>query len=118
MMIEQDQQEIAAEFGLLPFHVNVLRPVRTLCEKIMSLVRFSYSENPMDALKMKIRHVYDLHKMLEQLEMNNFFGSDAFSDVICRVAGDDVQNFRNNNEWLENHPADALLFRDAEDCCR
>ena len=62
--------------------------------------------------------MYDLHKMLEHLEMNNFFGSDAFSDVICRVAGDDVQNFRNNNEWLENHPADALLFLDAEDCCR
>ena len=116
MMIEQDQQEMAAEFGLLPFQVNVLQPVRTLCEKIMSLVRFSYSENPMDDLKMKIRHVYDLHKMLEDQEMRNFFDSNEFSDVICRVAGDDMQSFRNNNEWLENHPADALLFRDLEDC--
>ncbi len=116
MMIEQDQQEMAAEFNLLPFQVNVLQPVRTLCEKIMSLVRFSYSANPMDDLKMKIRHVYDLHKMLEDREMRNFFGSNEFSDVICRVAGDDVQSFRNNNKWLENHPADALLFRDVEDC--
>jgi len=116
MMIEHDQQEMAAEFGLLPFQVNVLQPVRTLCEKIMSLVRFSYSEDPMDDLKMKIRHVYDLHKMLEDREMRNFFGSNDFSDVICRVARDDVQSFRNNNEWLENHPADALLFRDVEEC--
>ncbi len=45
-----------------------------------------------------------------------FFTSDEFGDVIFRVAGDDVQSFRNNNEWLENHPADALLFRNVEDC--
>ena len=38
---------------------------------------------------MKIRHVYDLHKMLENREMRNFFDSNEFSDVICRVAGDD-----------------------------
>lgn len=116
MMAGRGQQKMAAEFGLLPFQINVLQPVRTLCEKIMSLVRFSYSENPMDDLKMKIRHVYDLHKMLEDREMRNFFDSNAFSDVICRVAGDDVQSFRNNNEWLEHHPADALLFRDVEGC--
>ncbi len=64
---------MAAEFDLLPFQVNVLQPVRTLCEKIMSLVRFSYSENPIDDLKMKIRYVYDLHKMQEHREIRNFF---------------------------------------------
>ncbi len=48
--------------------------------------------------------------------MRNFFDSNEFCDVICRVAGDDVLSFRKNNEWLENHPADALLFRDVEDC--
>ncbi len=116
MMIEQEQQKMAAEFGLLPFQVNVLQPVRTFCEKIMSLIRFSYSETPVDDLKMKIRHVYDLHKMLEDQGMRKFFDSDEFSNVIYRVAKDDVQSFRNNNEWLENHPADALLFRNVEDC--
>jgi hypothetical protein len=30
-----------------------LEPIRTLCEKIMSLVRFSYGENPVDDLKKK-----------------------------------------------------------------
>ena len=116
MMIEHNQQEMIADFGLLPFQVNVLQPTRTLCEKIMSLVRFSYSANPMDDLKKKIRHIYDLHKMLADDELNIFFNSDEFARLICMVAQDDVQSFRNNNEWLIHHPAEALLFHDVEGC--
>ncbi|NOY69193.1 MAG: nucleotidyl transferase AbiEii/AbiGii toxin family protein [Deltaproteobacteria bacterium] len=116
MMVEQEQQEMIEEFGLQPFQVNVLHVNRTLCEKIMGLVRFSYSETPMDDLRMKIRHVYDLHKMLEDQGLSNFFDSDDFAAFILKVAEDDVQSFRNNNEWLTHHPADALLFRDVEGC--
>ncbi len=116
MMMAQEQQPMIEEFGLLPFEVNVQQPTRTLCEKIMSLVRFSYSADPMNDLKMKIRHVYDLHKMLEDRELRRFFNSSEFDTLICRVAQDDMQSFRNNNEWLIHHPAEALLFRDVETC--
>ena len=116
MMKVQGQQTMIEKFNLHPFQVNVLQPTRTLCEKIMSLVRFSYSKNPMDDLRMKIRHVYDLHKMLEDQKLCNFFDSNEFDTVICKVAQDDVQGFRNNNEWLVYHPAEALLFRDIENC--
>jgi hypothetical protein len=85
-------------------------------EKIMSLVRFSYSGDPMTNLRMKIRHFYDLHKMLADQELRAFFDSHEFDTFLCKVAQDDVQSFRNNNEWLVHHPADALLFRDVEDC--
>jgi len=70
----------------------------------------------MDDLKMKIRHVYDLHKMLENQGLSSFFESDAFADFILKVARDDVESFRNNNDWLAHHPADSLLFRDVENC--
>ncbi|EKD42209.1 MAG: hypothetical protein ACD_73C00265G0002 [uncultured bacterium] len=116
MMLAHDQQVMIEDFGLLPFQVNVLQPTRTLCEKIMSLVRFSYSINPMADLRMKIRHLYDLHKMLADQELRAFFNSHEFETSICKVARDDVQSFRNNNEWLVHHPADALLFRDVESC--
>jgi len=116
MMLAQDQQLMIEDFGLLPFEVNVQQPTRTLCEKIMSLVRFSYSAHPMDDLKMKIRHVYDLHKMLEEQELSRFFNSSEFDTLICKVGQDDMQGFRNNNEWLIHHPAEALLFRDVETC--
>jgi hypothetical protein len=117
MMLAQDQQLMIEDFGLLPFEVNVQQPTRTLCEKIMSLVRFSsYSAHPMADLRMKIRHVYDLHKMLEEQELSRFFNSSEFDTLICKVGQDDMQSFRNNNEWLIHHPAEALLFRDVETC--
>jgi hypothetical protein len=42
MMLDNKQFDIAKEYGLLPFDLLTLEPVRTICEKIMSLVRFSY----------------------------------------------------------------------------
>lgn len=56
MMLTNGQENIAGEYGLLPFEVRVLEPVRTLCEKIMSLVRFSHGNDPINDLKQKIRH--------------------------------------------------------------
>ena len=48
MMVERGQEEMASEYDLLPFQVYALELTRTLCEKIMTLVRFSYSANPID----------------------------------------------------------------------
>jgi hypothetical protein len=56
MMLNNGQEGIARKNGLLPFELRMLEPVRTLCEKIMSLVRFSYGENPIEDLKKKIRY--------------------------------------------------------------
>jgi Nucleotidyl transferase AbiEii toxin, Type IV TA system len=68
MMIETGQEKLAEEYEMLSFKVRVLEPTRTICEKIMSLVRFSYTENPIADLRNKIRHCYDLHQLLSQAE--------------------------------------------------
>lgn len=114
MMLDNNQSDIAKENGLLPFDLLALEPIRTICEKIMSLVRFSYGENPMEDLKKKIRHTYDLHQLLQQEEFLKFFQSAAFDDMLLKVANDDVASFRNNNKWLNNHPNSALIFNDLE----
>ncbi|MBJ7882959.1 nucleotidyl transferase AbiEii/AbiGii toxin family protein [Gelidibacter salicanalis] len=110
MMIDNQQIEIANENNLLPFDVLVLEPIRTICEKIMSLVRFSYSENPIEALRNKIRHVYDLNQLLLEKELLNFFNTKEFDDMLLKVAQDDVLSFKNNNKWLKNHPSSSLIF--------
>lgn len=112
MMMDNKQSDIAEENGLLPFELLALEPTRTICEKIMSLVRFSYGENPIDDLKKKIRHTYDLHQLLKQNELLKFFHSTAFDDLLLKVANDDVASFRNNNKWLSFHPNEALIFKD------
>jgi hypothetical protein len=115
MMLNNGQHDIAEVNGLLPFELLVLEPTRTICEKIMSLVRFSYGENPMGDLKKKIRHTYDLHQLLQQKEFSDFFDSSAFSAMLLKVANDDVVSYKNSNEWLINHPNEALIFKDLED---
>ena len=114
MMLDNNQSDIAKENGLLPFDLLALEPVRTICEKIMSLVRFSYGENPMDDLKKKIRHTYDLHQLLKQDEFLQFFQSTNFDSMLLKVANDDIVSFRNNNSWLNHHPKEALIFKDLE----
>jgi len=114
MMLDKNQSDIAKENGLLPFELMALEPVRTICEKIMSLVRFSYGENPIDDLKKKIRHTYDLHQLLKQDEFIQFFQSTDFDNMLLKVANDDIVSFRNNNSWLNHHPKEALIFKDLE----
>ena len=114
MMLDNNQFSIANENGLLSFDLLALEPTRTICEKIMSLVRFSYGENPLDDLKNKIRHTYDLHQLLKQDEFLKFFQTTYFDEMLLKVANDDVASFKNNNQWLVHHPSEALLFKDLE----
>lgn len=114
MMVKTNQLAMAKEYDLMPFEVNVLDTRRTICEKIMSLVRFSYTEHPFVDLSNKIRHTYDLHQLLKKVEINNFFVSKEFDAMLIRVAQDDVTSFRNNNQWLVYHPNQALFFTDVE----
>lgn len=114
MMMDTKQTDIAKDNGLLPFDLLALEPIRTICEKIMSLVRFSYGENPMDDLKKKIRHTYDLHQLLKQDVFSEFFHSTAFDEMLLKVANDDVSSYKNNNKWLIHHPIESLFFKDLE----
>lgn len=95
--------------------MNVLEPSRTICEKIMSLVRFSYTENPIVDLKNKIRHAYDIHQLLQQEEFKIFIESEGFKEMLLKVANDDVSSFKNNNEWLAYHPNDSLFFKNLDE---
>lgn len=114
MMRSTNQNELIAQYQLEPFKVQVLDVVRTVCEKILSLVRFSYSENPIADLKLKIRHLYDLHRILGIDEIKEFISSPDFELMLNRVGQDDVAGYRNNNAWLNYHPKNALIFNDTE----
>ncbi|WP_138485480.1 nucleotidyl transferase AbiEii/AbiGii toxin family protein [Dyadobacter bucti] len=114
MMQGRGQHSLAEEYALAPFAVSILAPTRTLCEKIMSLVRFSYTETPVIDLRNKIRHIYDLHQLLKQDDISAFFGSGEFDEMLHKVAQDDETSFRNNNDWLYNPPAKALFFIDLD----
>lgn len=101
MMLSNGQEKLADDLGLIPFEVRVLEPARTICEKIMSLVRFSYGEEPISDLRKKIRHIYDLHQLLQQTEYSTFFNSGKFDQMLLRVGRDDVASLRTIIDGLQ-----------------
>lgn len=110
MMEEATMKDIQDEYQMYPFQVQVLTVERTLCEKIMSIVRFSFTEDPYQDLAKKIRHVYDLNRMLTQEKIQSFLYGPEFETMLNLVGEDDVTSFKNNNQWLNNHPSSAVIF--------
>ena len=114
MMLNKHQGDLIEKHGLQSFEVQVLDVKRTLCEKIMSLVRFSHTQEPIESLKKKVRHTYDLHQLLSNQQINDFFHSKEFAIMLLKVGRDDVESYRNNNEWLVIHPKEALIFAEPD----
>ena len=112
MMHYNKQNQMIIDYGLQPFEIKVLKVERTLCEKIISLVRFSFTDNPIENLRNKVRHIYDIHKLLENETIHTFFNSPAFDEMLLKVANDDVIALKTGIAWLSNHPATAILFSD------
>lgn len=117
-LISANQHSLAVEYNMLPFTVQVLHVNRTLCEKIMSLVRWSYGEDPIQQLKDKIRHTYDINQLLKVEEVNTFFESDEFYTMLESVKEDDLISFKTDNDWLNYPIKDALIFSQTDEVWR
>jgi predicted nucleotidyltransferase component of viral defense system len=114
MMIAQQQMPLIQTYALQAFSVKVLTKERTFCEKIMSLVKFCFKPDPIFDLNNKVRHIYDIHKLLNDNDIYAFFKSPAFEIMLLKVANDDFVSYKNDNEWLHNHPAKAILFSEID----
>lgn len=102
--------DLIKEYQLEPFKVMVLSVERTFCEKIISLIRFSYSENPLKDLTNKVRHTYDLHQLLQENRISSFLKSDDFETMLLQVGRDDDKAIPSNKEWLSKPPSESLIF--------
>jgi hypothetical protein len=102
------------QFGLQSFPFLVLSLRRTFCEKVISLVRFSYDADPPQALATKIRHTYDLHLLLQVPAVADFLASADFEALLNRVGLDDRDALHTKIDWLYPHPKEALIFRETE----
>lgn len=107
----KNNTDLINTYALEPFKVKVLAMERTFCEKIISLVRFSYDENPVQSLSNKIRHTYDLHQMLQSDKIQRFLSSNDFEIMLQQVGKDDLKAIPNDKQWLESHPSESLFFK-------
>ncbi len=78
---EQGMQSLIEEYDLHPFELNILDKRRTLCEKLVSLLRFSFMDNPIEGLGGKIRHFYDIYFLLNDAECVEYLKGDFIKDL-------------------------------------
>ena len=109
-----NNQDLIKEYQLEPFNLTAISIERTFCEKIISLVRFSYTENPLEDLKNKIRPTYDLHQLLQEYKISLFLKSDDFEVMLLQVGKDDDKAIPTDKEWLSKHPLESLFFKNTE----
>jgi predicted nucleotidyltransferase component of viral defense system len=106
----QNRDDLIKQFGLQAFEVNVLDKEQTLIEKLVSLVRFSFDQNPVDSIKAKIRHFYDLYYLLNDKACESFVNSQEFLSQFSKVLEHDQEQFDEPTGWNSKKIEDSPLF--------
>ena len=111
----ETNENYIAEYELESFEVKVLGIKRTLVEKILSLARLSISDNEAyDELKGKVRHFYDIHKLILEKEISGFIDTKEFEETIKKAIEDDLSNPEFKDSWKNTKLKDVRLFSDME----
>ena len=107
-----DRADLIVRFGLEGFSVNVLSVRRTLVEKMLGLIKDSYSPDPLARLSDRIRHLYDITLILRQEEYRAFVQSDEFMPLCAICIEEEKAGPFENSEYFEKPLAEAPLFSD------
>lgn len=105
--------DAVAQYLLQPFEMNVLCTSRTLCEKVMGMVKASYGANYINDINKKIRHLYDIHYLMTDQFTRDFLLSDDFSGMTRKVIESDRSTFP-AVPWFDQPLANAIVFSDLE----
>ncbi len=100
------------ELGSFP--VNVLAPEKTLAEKVIALIKASFikRKDPPGALRQRIRHIYDVHQLLQLDGMRTFCFSEAFFAHLQATLEDDRLSPIGNKDWMKQSIKNCLIFQD------
>ncbi|GHT15461.1 hypothetical protein AGMMS4956_15450 [Bacteroidia bacterium] len=107
-----DQAEVIQEYGLQQFALNILDKRRTMLEKLVSLIRFSFAENPSKELAKKIRHFYDLYYLAKDEECAKYLQSSKFQNDLSELLIHDQQEFDEPQGWQTKTVKDSPLIID------
>ncbi len=108
----QNQKELVKKYDLTAFEVNVLDKEQTLIEKLVSLIRFSFDENPIESISGKIRHFYDLYYLLRDKACSSYVKSEEFKTQFSKVLAHDQKQFDEPLSWNKKKIEDSPLIMD------
>ncbi len=107
-----NQSDFIEKYNLDSFEVNVLSKEQTMIEKIVSLIRFSYYEKPIESISSKIRHFYDLYYLLKDEDVISYVNSNDFKIQFQKVIEHDKQQFDEPSGWSKKHINESPLITD------
>ncbi len=111
-LMQTERKEAVESYDLKHFSINVLGLERTLTEKLLSLVRASYAESPINEWRARIRHIYDLHFILSKTGMRKFVSGITFKRLIQEVLTDDESNSQFKGDWTKKPISTSQFFYD------
>lgn len=108
---ERKATEVMDSYGLQPFELNVLDKRRTMLEKTVSLLRFSFAEDKQE-LASKIRHFYDLYFLVQDAECREYLGSEQFKREFRELYAHDQESFDHPKGWNRQPYGSSPLLTD------
>ena len=111
MMEQRGLDSMIEELDMRPFELNVLDKRRTFCEKVVSLIRFSFEDDTIAGVASKIRHFYDLYYLMQDMECTEYLKTDFAEDLIALISHDKAE-FDRPPKWKEANILTSLLFVD------
>ena len=107
-----NRQDLVEQYELKPFEINVLDKRRTIVEKLVSLVRFSFEDDVVKSVASKIRHFYDLYYLANDKECRKYLQSSEFQKDLSELLIHDQQEFDHPKGWQTKTVKDSPLFKD------
>ena len=111
-LIETGNEKYGDQYDLQPFEINVLNKEQTLLEKLVSLIRFSFEENPIESLSKKIRHFYDLYFLMNDAECAEYIKSENFKNKFNEIFIHDKEIFDEPTGWRTKSITESPLISD------
>lgn len=109
---DMGREDLIQQYDLGEFSLNVLDAKRTLTEKLVSLIRFSLSDNYRYDLPAKIRHFYDLHYLMQEADCVVYVQSTSFREDFKELLNHDREQFEKPYGWREKNIASSVLIYD------
>jgi predicted nucleotidyltransferase component of viral defense system len=108
--LAEKRSDFLEKYDMQKFLLNVLDKRRTMLEKIVSLLRFSFDENAKTELSKKIRHFYDLYYLAKNTECAEYIQSDEFFSDLQEVFTHDQTEFDIPQGWTKKQISDSPLL--------
>lgn len=111
-MVLNSRQDLIDKYELGPFELKVLSVQRTMIEKLLGVIKDSYSEDPITRFNKRIRHIYDLCMILKVTENRSFVRSSGFNDLCQRCLTDELElRDEKDTAYLKEPLHTAPLFK-------